>query len=71
MYKTKLCCEIPGSHGGEHEDDCLLGCRPDDGDSKHIRNVGKLLPDYAAQRRGRRPSLLLYALFDAVLKLGP
>jgi hypothetical protein len=32
---------MSGSHGGEYDDDCLLGyCalthRPDDGDSKHL-----------------------------------
>jgi hypothetical protein len=45
-----------GSHGGEYEDDCLLGCDdcPDDEGSKHIRNVGKLLLNYTAQHPRRR-----------------
>jgi hypothetical protein len=30
--------------------------RPDDGDSKHLRNVGKLLPDYRTQQPRRQPS---------------
>jgi hypothetical protein len=30
--------------------------RPDDGDSKHLWNVGKLLPDYTSQRPRRQPS---------------
>jgi hypothetical protein len=49
--------EIWGSHGGEYEDGCLLvdEC-PDDGGSKHLWNVGKLLPDYTAQQPRRQPS---------------
>jgi hypothetical protein len=53
---------IWGPHGGEYEDDRLLGCsdvqsgrslptmthRPDDGGSKDLWNDGKLLPDYTA-----------------------
>jgi hypothetical protein len=55
----RLIGEISGPHGGEYEDDCLLGyCAmkcgrrlptfqgPDDGDSKHLWNVGKFIPDY-------------------------
>jgi hypothetical protein len=30
--------------------------RPDDGDSKDLLNVGKLLPDYIAQQPRRQPS---------------
>jgi hypothetical protein len=26
MKNTALCCEISGSHGGEHKDDGFLGC---------------------------------------------
>jgi hypothetical protein len=33
--------------------------RPDDGGSKYIRNVGKLLPDYTAQQSRKQPSLTL------------
>jgi hypothetical protein len=47
---------IWGSHSGEYEDGCLLGCsavysgrRPDDGGSKDLRNVGKVLPDYTLE----------------------
>jgi hypothetical protein len=29
---------------------------PDDGDRKHLWNVGKLLPDYTAQQPRRQPS---------------
>jgi hypothetical protein len=32
------------------------GDRPDDGDSKDLWNVGKLLPDYTALQPGRQPS---------------
>jgi hypothetical protein len=47
-----------------YEDGCLLvvaPCslvthRPDDGGSKHLRNVGKLLPDYMAEQPRRQPS---------------
>jgi hypothetical protein len=35
---------------------CLLTHRPDDGGSKHLWNIGKLLPDYTAQQRRRHPS---------------
>jgi hypothetical protein len=31
---------------------------PDDGDSKHLWNVGKLLPDYTALRPRRQQSIL-------------
>jgi hypothetical protein len=50
--------KISGSHGGEYEDGCLLGCcriRPDDGGRKHLWNVGKFLPDYVAQQHSRQP----------------
>jgi hypothetical protein len=30
----------------------------DDGDSKHLRNVGKILPDYRMQQSGRELPLL-------------
>jgi hypothetical protein len=36
--------------------DYLLGDRPDDGGSKHIWSVGKLLPDYTAQHPRRQSS---------------
>jgi hypothetical protein len=26
IRKIPIPCEISGSHGGEYEDDCLLGC---------------------------------------------
>jgi hypothetical protein len=32
------------------------GDRPDDGGTKHLWNVGKLLPDYMAQQPRRQPS---------------
>jgi hypothetical protein len=35
---------------------CSLSHRPDDGGSKHLRNVGKLLPDYTAQQPRRQSS---------------
>jgi hypothetical protein len=35
---------------------CSLGGRPDDGGSKYLWNVGKLLPDCTAERYRRRPS---------------
>jgi hypothetical protein len=51
---------IWGSHGSEYEDGCLLGLlsihRPDDGGSKDLWNVGKLLPDYTALQPRRQPS---------------
>jgi hypothetical protein len=34
----------------------IITHRPHDGDSKHLWNVGKLLPDYAAQQPTRQPS---------------
>jgi hypothetical protein len=48
--------KIWGSHGGEYEDGCLLGDRPDDGGSKDLWNVGKLLPDYTVLQPRRQPS---------------
>jgi hypothetical protein len=33
--------------------------RPDDGGSKHLWNVDKLLPDYTLQQPRRQPSFLL------------
>jgi hypothetical protein len=33
---NSVLCEILGSHGTEYEDNCLLGCFPDDGISKHV-----------------------------------
>jgi hypothetical protein len=33
-----------------------LAHRPDDGGSKHLRNVSELLPDYAGQQPRRPPS---------------
>jgi hypothetical protein len=69
IQRNKLNTEVSGSHGGEYEDDCLLSCcavyssrslptfhRPDDGSSKHLWNVGKLLPDYTALQPRRQPS---------------
>jgi hypothetical protein len=55
---------IWGSHGDEYEDGCLLGCsavithRPDNGGSKVLWNVGKLLPGYTALQTRRQPSSL-------------
>jgi hypothetical protein len=40
--------------------------RPDDGGSKQLRNVGKLLPDYTAQQPRRQPSSFVIYLFNAV-----
>lgn len=53
-----LCHDISGSYN-EFADDCLLGCCgptfrgcllkinfPEDGGRKHLRNVGKFVPDY-------------------------
>jgi hypothetical protein len=37
--------------------------RPDEGDSKHLCNVGKLLPDYTAQQPRRQPSSECFSLF--------
>jgi hypothetical protein len=34
--------------------------RPDDGGSKHLKHVGKLLPDYTAKHPRRQPSSELY-----------
>jgi hypothetical protein len=50
--------EISGSHGVEYEDEdcCLPGCSPDDGGSKDLRNVGKLLPDYTVLQPRRQQS---------------
>jgi hypothetical protein len=60
-YNKRLFCEIWGSHGGEYEDDCLQGDHPDDGGSKNLRNVGKLLPDYTAQQTQK--TVILYVYF--------
>jgi hypothetical protein len=49
----------------------MLACdethRPDDGGSKHVCNVGKLLPDYTAQqpRRNHLHSLLISSEFGS------
>lgn len=58
---------------------CLLGCylhhqgnnRPDDGVSKHIRNICKLLRDYKAQQSRRQPcySMFLNKLQEALRKI--
>jgi hypothetical protein len=42
---------IWGSHGGEYQGD-----RPDDGGSKDLWNVGKLLPDYTVLQPRRQQS---------------
>jgi hypothetical protein len=42
---------IWGSHGGDYEGD-----RPDDGGSKDLWNVGKLLPDYTVLQPRRQQS---------------
>jgi hypothetical protein len=52
--KTILKREIWGSHGDD---------RPDDGGSKHLGNVGTLLPDYMARQPRRQPSSLLKRIF--------
>jgi hypothetical protein len=53
-------CRIWSSHGSEYEDDH----RPDDGGSKDLWNVGKLLPDYTALQPRRQPSFnLTFFLF--------
>jgi hypothetical protein len=36
---------------------------PDDGGSKHLWNVDKLLPDYIAQQPRRQPSSFIFSLF--------
>jgi hypothetical protein len=41
--KRKYTGEISGSQGGEYEYD-----HPDDKGSRHLWNVGKLVPDYTA-----------------------
>jgi hypothetical protein len=67
-----MVCEILRSYGGEYEDDwdvasCSLvevyrrfrGACPDRADvrgSKHLLNVGKLLPEYMAQHPRRQSS---------------
>jgi hypothetical protein len=38
------------------------GDRPDDGGSKYLLNVGKLLPDYTALQTRRQSSSALYGL---------
>jgi hypothetical protein len=51
--------KIWGSHGSEYEDGCLIGyCddHPDNGGTKHLWNVDKLLPDYTAQQTRRESS---------------
>jgi hypothetical protein len=54
--------ETLGSHGGMQENDWLASRllrrlptfhRPDDEGSKHLRNFGKLLPDYTVQKPRR------------------
>jgi hypothetical protein len=40
--------------------------RFDDGDSKYIRNVGKLLPDFSALQRRRQPYSILVRVFPPV-----
>jgi hypothetical protein len=58
LHKQYISYEISGSNGGDYEDDCPLGrCdRPDNGGSKHLWNVGKLLPDYTTQHSRRQSS---------------
>jgi hypothetical protein len=45
-------------------DDC-----PDDGGSKHLRNVGKLLLDYMVQQPRRQPSTMITSSFQTFLFL--
>jgi hypothetical protein len=40
--------------------------RPDDGGSKDLWNVGKLLPDYTALQPRRQPSSILHILLKYV-----
>jgi hypothetical protein len=39
----------------------------DDGGSKHLWNVGKILPDYMAQQPRRQPSSLIYLFICGLL----
>jgi hypothetical protein len=55
--------EISGSQGGEYKDEVYWRCRrgfwlhrTNDGGSKHLWNVGTILPEYTAQHLGRQSS---------------
>jgi hypothetical protein len=45
-----------GSRCFHHQDDENIRSSPDDGGSKHLWNVGKLLPDHTAHYPRRQPS---------------
>jgi hypothetical protein len=72
VYPKKCCftqrriklSRIRGSHGGEYED--RWRC-PDDGGSKDLWNVGKLLPDYTVLQPRRQQSRIKF--FGNVLAL--
>jgi hypothetical protein len=49
--RTGYCLHYQGDHN-----------RPDDGGSKHLRNVGKILRDYTAQHTRRQPLSQLKAI---------
>jgi hypothetical protein len=79
---NKINLETSDPHGGEYEDDCVLGSLvsykladvsdsyPDDDGSKNLRNVGQFLLDYMSQHP-RRQSSSYYScrenLFDKVI----
>jgi hypothetical protein len=48
----------------------LVTHRPDDGGSKVLRNVGKLLPDYTALQLRRQPKLQLASEYHFVCLFG-
>lgn len=51
--------KIWSPHCGDYED----GCRPGDGNSKHVWHVGKLLPDHKVQEPSRQTSSVLIIMF--------
>jgi hypothetical protein len=55
IQASYLLSRIWGSHGGWYD----MSHRPDDGGSKVLWNVGKLLPDYTALQPRRQPSSYL------------
>jgi hypothetical protein len=54
FWVDALCCVVEVYR--RFRDSCCFHYQGDDGGSKHLWNVGKLLPDYTAQQPGRQPS---------------
>jgi hypothetical protein len=53
IFSNLYFCEVSGCDSGVYEDDCLMGCHPDDEGSKYLWNIGHFLWDHTAQHPRR------------------